>query len=132
VTAGTRRAAGEAVGSGKLVKELKDPYGDLQPHNGLRLRKDALLGVGSYRSSTTFLKIELVEFGEKGKRTARDTRLTQLAIHGTGYFGLKEVRTGSSPVKCGLRFWPLRLKKACFGAEVGPSTAPEICAYRFL
>jgi hypothetical protein len=56
---------------GKLIKELKDPYGDLQPHDGLRLRKDTLLGVGSYNSSTTFLKIELVEYGGRGRKTRR-------------------------------------------------------------
>jgi len=54
---------------GKLIKELKDPYGSLGPHQGLQLRKDTLLGVGSFGSPTTFLKIELVEFGAKGKRT---------------------------------------------------------------
>jgi hypothetical protein len=53
---------------GKLIKELKDPYADLQPHDGLRLRKDTVLGVGSYRSPTSFLKIEVLEIGGKGKK----------------------------------------------------------------
>lgn len=54
---------------GKLIKELKDPYGDLGPHDGLRLRKDTLLGAGCYQGATTFLKIELVEISGKGKKT---------------------------------------------------------------
>jgi hypothetical protein len=54
---------------GKLIKELKDPYADLGPHDGLRLRKDSLLGVGSYRSPTTFLKIEVTEISGRGKKT---------------------------------------------------------------
>lgn len=53
---------------GKLIKELPRPYDDLQPHALLRLRNDSLLGVGSYLSSTTFLKIELVEVTGKGKK----------------------------------------------------------------
>jgi len=54
---------------GKLIKELSRPYDDLQPHGLLRLRNDSLLGVGSYLSSTTFLKIELVEITGKGKKS---------------------------------------------------------------
>jgi hypothetical protein len=53
---------------GKLIKELKDPYADLGPHDGLRLRKETLLGVGSYRSPTSFLKIEVLEISGKGKK----------------------------------------------------------------
>jgi len=54
---------------GTLVKELKQPYGDLQPHGALRLRNDSILGVGSWVSSTTFHTIELVEVNGRGRRT---------------------------------------------------------------
>jgi hypothetical protein len=54
---------------GKLIKELPQPYGDLTAHGQLRLRNDSILGVGSYDSSVTFLKIELVEVTGKGKKT---------------------------------------------------------------
>jgi len=54
---------------GKLIKELKNPYSDLSVHGQLRMRTDNILGVGSYNSSTTFHKIELVEVTGKGKKT---------------------------------------------------------------
>jgi hypothetical protein len=54
---------------GKLLKELSSPYSDLQSHGQLRMRTENILGVGSYNSSTTFHKIELVEISGKGKKT---------------------------------------------------------------
>jgi hypothetical protein len=54
---------------GKLIKELKDPYADLSSHGMLRLRNESILGVGSYLSATTFLKVELIEVTGKGKKT---------------------------------------------------------------
>ena len=54
---------------GKLIKELNQPYGDLEPHGSLRLRNDAILGVGTWISPTTVHKIELVEISGRGRKT---------------------------------------------------------------
>jgi hypothetical protein len=54
---------------GKLIKELKDPYPDLVSHELQRMKSESILGVGSYLSATTFLKMELIEVTGKGKKT---------------------------------------------------------------
>jgi hypothetical protein len=64
-----RRESLKGYLDGKLIKELNQPYGDLQPHGSLRLRNDAILGVGTWISPTTFLKIELIEVTGRGKKT---------------------------------------------------------------